>query len=231
MTPETFFGRVNALLSGNPLYPADAPVMARIAKVGIKAGVAFPWNRFSPEIQAAIADGVKDGLAEIRATPMGEKINGWQMTMDMGRFGTKYALRAANTLVAVGGNPAEDALYPLATKDSTGAPLDGAHRYRLAFSGKPPVDAFWSVYIYNTEGFFVENPINRSMLGSRSELNYGPDGSLTIAVQADQPTDVPESNWLPAPKAGPFMIAMRLYRPRPEIISHIWQPPTVKRVD
>jgi hypothetical protein len=204
--------------------------MARIAKLGIKPGVAFPWKRFSPEVQAAVAQGVKDGLAEIRATPMGENVNGWQMTRDMGRFGTKYALRAANTLVAVGGNPPEDALYPMSRTDSTEVLLDGAHQYRIVFPAAPPVDGFWSVYIYNNEGFFVENPINRSMLGSRSHLKYAPNGSLTIAIQANRPSDVPESNWLPAPKSGPFMIAMRLYVPRPEIVNGTWRPPNVAKV-
>jgi hypothetical protein len=231
MTPETFFGRVNALLAGNPPYPADAPVLARIAKIGIKPGQPFSWSGFSPEVQSAIADGMKDAIAEIRATPMGDKINGWDMTLDMGRFGTKYALRAANTLFAVGGNPAEDALYPMSRVDATGQKLDGAHRYRMAFPAAPPVDAFWSLYIYNEEFFLVDNPIKRYMLGSRSTLSHAPDGSFIVAIQADRPTDVPESNWLPAPKSGAFEIAMRLYSPKREILTRTWQPPTIKRID
>ncbi len=86
----------------------------------------------------------------------------------------------------------------------------------LASGRSSDVDAFWSVYVHNAEFFFVENPLDRSMLGSRSDLAYNADGSLTVAVQAERPADVPESNWLPAPKSGPFEIAIRLC-PRPEI--------------
>jgi hypothetical protein len=231
MTPEKFFGRLNALLPGNPAYPADAPVVARNAKLGVVPGSEFPWASFSPEVQSAITAGMKAGIEQIKTTPTGENINGWMLTRDMGRFGTNYALRAAWTLFGVGGNLVEDACYPMSRTDGDGNLLDGKHRYRLRFPDKPPVEAFWSLYLYKTDGFFVDNPLNRYMLGSRSKLSYSEDGSLTIAIQREKPTDTPETNWLPGPAEGAFMIAMRLYLPKPEVSSGKWKPPAIERVD
>lgn len=230
MAPEQFFGRLNALLPGNPPYLADAPLMARISRLGVAAGEPFPWDDFAPEVQAAVAEGVKAGLAQIKATPRGVDVNGWELTSDMGRFGTQYALRAAWTLFGVGGNLVEDACYPMATRDSEGRPLDGSHSYRLRFPGAPPVEQFWSVYVYHLDGFLVDNPLGRCMLGSRSDLAWGDDGSLTLAIQRDAPGDVPESNWLPGPAEGPFIVAMRLYQPKPEIPAGTWQPPGIERI-
>ncbi len=231
MQPQKFFSRLNALLADNLPYPADSVVLARIAKIGIIPGEAFPWDQFSPEVQAAIAEGAKEGFEEMKKTPMGENMAGWQMTRDMGHFGTKYALRAINTFVAVGGNPLEIAAYPMTKVDAAGNELDGTHQYRLHFQTPPPVDAFWSLYMYNNESFFVDNPLNRYMLGSRSKLKYERDGSLILAVQSSKPKDVPESNWLPAPNSGSFLLAMRLYSPGKEVIDGTWQPPAVQRVD
>lgn len=230
MAPEQFFSRLNELLVDNPAYPADAPVLERVAAIGVGPGLRFPWDDFPAEVQAAIAEGVKAGIEQIRTTPTGEDLNGWMLTRDIGRFGTKYALRAAWTLFGVGGNLVEDACYPMAHNDADGNTLDGRHRYRLRFPGQPPVEAFWSIYLYKIDGFLVENQIDRYMLGSRSDLAYD-DGSLTIAIQPDEPTDVPTSNWLPGPKEGPFTVAMRLYLPKPEVRDGTWQPPGIERVD
>jgi hypothetical protein len=196
MPPEKFFGRLNALLVDNPPYPEDAPLMARIAKLGIAPGAEFPWDSFSPEVQAAIAEGTRAGIEEIKTTPKGENFNGWMLTRDMGRFGTKYALRAAWTLFGVGGNLVEDACYPMSLTDGDGNKLYGRHRYWLSFHDKLPVEAFWSLYLYKPDGFLVDNPINRYMLGSRSRLDYGEDGSLTIAIR---PTTFPKAIGFPAP--------------------------------
>lgn len=123
-----------------------------------------------------------------------------------------------------------DVLLSMANCDLGPEPLDGSHRYRLRFPGAPPVEQFWSIYLYKPDGFLVENPIDRYMLGSRSELAWGDDGSLTLAIQRDRPDDVPESNWLPGPADGPFLVVMRLYVPTPEIPAGTWQPPGIERI-
>ena len=235
MTPKTFFGRLNALLVANPPYAADAPVMARIAKLGIAPGVEFPWERFEPAVQDAISAGVEAGKQAIRAQEahLGDHVNGWQVTLDMGRYGTRYAYRAAWTFFGVGGNLIEDACYPLATTDGDGQRLDSSHRYTVHFTKDqlPPVNAFWSLTMYDPESYLVANAASRYALGDRSGLSYDDDGSLTLYLQRDQPDAAPEPNWLPTPSEGAFKVALRLYSPKPEVAQGAWQPPPIQRVD
>ena len=187
MTPETFFARLNGLLTANPPYPADVPVMARIAGLGVAPGVEFPWASFEPGVQQAISQGVEAAKQAIGAQEahLGEHVNGWQMALDLGRYGTRYAYRAAWTFFGVGGNLIEDACYPLAVTDGHGDPLNSSHRYRLHFDTEqiPPVNAFWSLTMYDPESYLVANAPNRYSLGDRSGLTYDDDGSLTLYIR------------------------------------------------
>ena len=107
--------------------------------------------------------------------------------------------------------------------------LNGANRYVIHFPKDltPPVNAFWSLTLYDMDQFFVKNPINRYAIGDRNELAYNEDGSLDIYIQ-HEPPEGQESNWLPAPE-GDFNLIMRLYWPTPDIINGEWQLPTVQR--
>ena len=234
MSPDTFFGRLNALLADNPPYPEDAPVMERIAKLGIAPGAGFPWERFEPAVQDAISVGVEAGKKAIHAQEahLGDHVNGWQVTLDMGRYGTRYGYRAAWTFFGVGGNLIEDACYPLATTDGDGEPLDSSHRYTLTFDrdGLPPVNAFWSLTMYDPDSYLVANAADRYALGDRSGLRYDDDGSLTLHLQRDKPDAATEANWLPAPADGAFKVALRLYSPKPQVARGAWQPPPIQRV-
>jgi hypothetical protein len=234
MSPEVFFNRLSMLLVDNRPRQADGPIVAQLARLGIEPGVEFKLTKFDPEIQAAINAGFIDGFKELEAyrDKMGEKINGWQVTYDLGRYGTKYAYRAAWTFMAIGGNPAEDALYPLAREDGDGQRLTGASDYTLHFSKEqiPPVDAFWSLTMYDGESFLVANPIDRYALGSRDEMNYGDNGSLTIYIQQESPGKDKEANWLPAPEGEIGFLALRLYVPRQQVIDGTWEPPPVERI-
>ena len=113
-------------------------------------------------------------------------------------------------------NQPEDAVYPINFADADGKPVKGEHRYVLHFSKKelPPVDAFWSVTMYDAEGFQVANPINRFAIGDRDWLKYNDDSSLDIYLQHESPGKDKEVNWLPAPKSGVLGVTMRLYAPR-----------------
>ena len=114
-------------------------------------------------------------------------------------------------------------------QDGDKRPLSGAKKYTITFKrGElPPVDGFWSITMYNASDFFVENPLNRAAIGNRTEgLKTAPDGSLTIYVQKDAPEADKVSNWLPAPD-GRFRLSMRLYVPKPEVLSGKWTPPAV----
>ena len=131
----------------------------------------------------------------------------------------------------IGPNLPEDAVYPHAKVDSDGKPLTGANRYVVHFpKGQlPPVDAFWSLTMYNAKQAFVNNPIDRYAIGDRDKLKFNEDGSLTLYVQHESPGKEKESNWLPAPKDS-FNLFMRLYRPKKEILDGSWKPPAVTKV-
>ena len=142
----------------------------------------------------------------MQETPCGKEVNGWEITLDMGRYGTNYPYRASWTFFGVGGNLPEDAIYPFAHNDGEGRPLNGANKYVLHFAKTeiPPVDAFWSLTMYDAESYLVPNTINRYALGDRSGMKVGDDGSLTIYIQTELPGGDRETNWLPAPKEGEF---------------------------
>jgi hypothetical protein len=135
-------------------------------------------------------------------------------------------------MIAIGANVPADAVYPRATTDAAGQPLTGANRYVMRFpKGQlPPVNAFWSVTMYNEKQLLVKNPIGRYAIGDRDKLTFGDDGSLTIYIQGQSPGKDKESNWLPAP-ADSFNLFMRLYWPKKEILDGKWKPPGVERVE
>ena len=139
--------------------------------------------------------------------------------------------RAMTARVAVGANPAEDAVYMSNSTDAGGQPLNGSMRYRMHFAASqlPPVLAFWSVTGYDKEGYFIANSINRYAIGDRDKLKFNSDGSLDLYIQAQDPGPDSQSNWLPS-GAGPFNLTLRLYWPKPSILDGSWQPPAVERM-
>jgi hypothetical protein len=230
-----FFSNLNRLMATNPPYADDAPMLAKLAPLGIAPGESFSMAKLSAEVKAAIAEGVGAGKAALaqEARQLGEFVNNWGLTYDMGRYGTRYAYRAAWTFVGIGGNLMEDAFYPLALRDAKGDQLSGEHHYTLTFPAGawPPANAFWSLTMYDIDGYLVDNPVNRYALGDRSGLRANPDGSLTIYLQAESPADEWQANWLPSPKAGPFKVALRLYAPAESVIEREWVPPAITRAD
>ena len=232
MNPEDFFNRLNRLLTKNPPEPDDPEMMERIAKLGIGPGKKFSMEAFSPEVRNAIEQGIAAGIKVMKETDRGEIVNGWQIALDMGRYGKKYAYRAGWTFYGVGGNLPEDAVYPFGEKDRDRKPFNGANKYTLQFKKKeiPPVNAFWSLTMYDKDAYLVDNPINRYALGDRSGMKFGDDGSLIIFIQSDSPGKDQESNWLPAPKNAEFKLALRLYAPKKEVADGTWKPPAVNQV-
>ena len=134
-------------------------------------------------------------------------------------------------MIGLGANQPEDAIYPLAVTDADGSPLSGDHDYVLHFSREelPPVNAFWSVTMYDQDGFQVANPLNRFAIGDRDALQYNTDGSLDLSIQHEHPGPDRESNWLPSPR-GPLGVTMRLYAPKQSVLNGLWAPPAIKRV-
>jgi hypothetical protein len=170
-------------------------------------------------------------LMKAKLPTLARVVNGWQMNTDtMGVYGNYYLKRAIVAMAGLGANPAEDAVYPLAFADADGQPLNGDNDYVMHFEKEdlPPVDAFWSVTMYDAEGFQVANEINRFAIGDRDDLNYESDGSLDLYLQHQAPEEGRTSNWLPAPR-GPLGVTMRLYSPQPEALDGRWTPPPIRR--
>ena len=147
--------------------------------------------------------------------------NYWSMNTDtMGVYGNYYLKRAIVAQLGLGANLPEDAIYPLNLADETGKPLDGANQYTIHFEkgATPPVRAFWSITLYDSDGFQVGNVLNRFAVSSWMPFKYNADGSLDLYFQSDSPGKDKEANWLPAPKA-PFNLTMRLYSPQADALD------------
>ena len=154
-------------------------------------------------------------------------------TDTMGIYGNYYLKRAIVAMSGLGAVQPEDAIYPFNVSDADGKPVVGENKYVLHF-GKddlPPVGAFWSLTMYDAEGFQVANPINRFAIGDRDALKFNADGSLDLYIQNENPGSDKESNWLPAPKSGQLGLTLRLYAPKQQALDGRWDPPAIKRVN
>jgi hypothetical protein len=236
--PWNYFAIVSAALTGNPPPARDHRVVADLAKIGLDSNASFAVSRFSTEERAALLSGVaaaKHDL-EIAMTPRTVGQPGWtKPRTDLGNFGTDYFFRALVAQVGLAALEPQEAVYLSPTGDADGRPTDGAHRYLLHFpkGGLPPVDAFWSLTMYQVEAdhrrFLVANRVNRYSIGDRTKgLVYNADGSLDIFIQHLSPGATKEANWLPAP-AGRFVLSLRAYQPRPELLNSQYQMPVLQR--
>src|SRR5690606_15253983 len=201
----------------------DEPILALMKRIGIERGKSFDLAKTSSTIQEALRSVSEDArkLMAWKLPTLARVANGWSMnTTTMGVYGNDYLKRALIAQQGLGANLPQDAIYPLNLGDSEGRPLDGANRYTLHFAkgALPPVSAFWSVTLYDNEGYQVANPLNRFALSSWMPLKYNDDGSLDLYVQAENPGTDRETNWLPAPK-GPFNLTMRLYAPKDDALT------------
>jgi hypothetical protein len=231
MDAATFFGRFAELLKDNPPQPCDYPMIHRLERVGLKVGQGFDLKSTPANIQQAFERGTADGkkrVAELGKKEAGEGRTGWIYTTRSGAYGVDYDYRAAVAYFGLGMNLPQDAVYPSLSTDSEGKALDGSNKYVLRFEKEklPPVDAFWSVTAYDTDGYFIPNALKRFALGDRDNLVTNADGSLDLYIQADSPGKEKEANWLPVGKA-PFTLLMRLYSPRAEVLDGTWTPPPV----
>jgi hypothetical protein len=234
MDAAAYFARFAELLKDNPPGPYDYPMIHRLERVGFKPGRSFELNTAPPNIKQAFERGTADGrtlVAKLGKEAGGEGGKGWVYTTRSGVYGVDYPYRAAIALCCLGENLPQDAVYPSLSVDSEGRPLDGNSRYVLHFDkGKlPPVDAFWSVTAYDTEGYFIPNALKRLALGDRDKLVTSADDSLNLYIQSDSPGVDMEANWLPVAKA-PFTLLMRLYSPKTEVLDGSWTPPALQRV-
>jgi hypothetical protein len=235
MDPATYFAHFAELLKDNPPGPFDYPMIHRLERVGFKAGQRFDLNTAPSNIKQAFERGTADGralVAKLGKQAGGEGSKGWVYTTRSGAYGVDYSYRAAIAYCCLGENLPQDAVYPSLAVDSEGHSLDGNNNYVLHFDkGKlPPVDAFWSVTAYDTDGYLIPNVIKRQALGDRDKLITNADGSVDFYIQAESPGKNREANWLPVAKT-PFTLLMRLYSPTDEVLDGLWTPPLVQKMN
>jgi hypothetical protein len=236
MDAATYFTLLATLMKDNPPKAADAAIVAQMAKIGLVPGSDWDIGTLDAAIATALGGVPQAALAKVlsHAPDAGTIVNGWQITMPAGVYGTDYLQRALVNWQGPGWNRQEDAIYPLARVDGEGQPLNGAKMYVIHFaSGElPPVNGFWSLTMYDSQGFFVPNPLDRVDLSQRSNLTSNEDGSVDIYIQKDSPRPDREANWLPAP-AGDFGLMLRLYWPTekpPSILDGSWAPSAARIV-
>ena len=233
----SYFTRLAQLMKTNPPTAQDAPIVARMAKIGLVPGKDFDPAKLDFLDREVIKTVPKLALVDMGVLLKEQKTsNGWlYFTKGVGNFGTDYRLRGMANLLGPGWNRAQDAVYPLSQKDASGDTYDGAkYKYVVRFEkGQlPPAEAFWSLTMYDDDFFFVPNSIRRYDLAQRDKLVANADGSVDMYLQAGSPGKDKEANWLPAPK-GKFKLVMRIYSPTgtpPTILDGTWTPPPVKRV-
>ena len=240
MDGAAYFKLLADLMKTNPPSAADAPMVAKLATIGLVPGKDFDASTLDPAVAKGIAaapkpaqekimgwfkEGIKAGDASLE--------NGWLFTTKTGLYGTNYIQRALITAIGLGANRPQDAVYPTSEVDAEGKPYSGANKYVMHFDkGQlPPAEGFWSLTMYNADYFFVANPLNRYNVSSRSKFKPNKDGSIDVYVQHESPGKDKEANWLPAPK-DKFVLMMRLYWPKekpPSILDGTWKPTPVKQ--
>ena len=232
-TSPQFFEILSFALRFAPTLPSEKDLRARFATIGIGPDGDFDSDKLSPEMRTAIEGGMADAWAEFN-TLKKDKID----TGEVGSaqfFGTaadlkgNYLYRMAGAVLGIYGNTAAEAIYPSFSNDSAGAPLTGANKYTFRFApGQlPPVNAFWSLTMYELpQSLLVANPMNRYLINSPMlpSLVADPDGGYTFYVQNESPGPDEESNWLPAP-SGPVPLVLRLYWPKPDALNGVWKAP------
>ncbi len=235
----SYFSLFCELMKTNPPAASDAPMLEKLATIGIVPGKDFDASKLDVILQkrlpqiafARIMLHFKDSGGDIN------DVNGWAYTTKTGLYGTDYLQRALITAIGLGANRPQDAVYPTSTKSGGGLihrDYNGSEKYVINFpkGHLPPVNGFWSITMYDAGYFFVENPLNRYSISPRQDLKANADGSTTIYIQHESPGAEKESNWLPAPK-DKFILMMRLYWPKegnPSILDGSWVLPAATKV-
>ena len=243
MVKTGFFDYLDFALQFAPAGPEEQAIREKLARIGIGAGKTFDFKDLSLVHKAEVGLGTRDGEAKVEqylSTGLKE-VNGWKIGSffgDRAFFNGNWLLRAAAAKGGIYGNNVVEAAYPITKTMADGTELDGSkHNYVLTFpAGEfPPVNAFWSVTMYDGKTqFLIRNQMNRYLINSPMlpEMKTNPDGSLTLYIQKDSPGKEKETNWLPAPD-GPIYLVMRLYWPKetpPSILpagEGTWKPPAI----
>ena len=247
MVKTGFFDYLDFALRFAPAGPEEKEIRAKLASIGVGPGKTLDFKGLSMEHKAAVLLGMKEGTDKVEeaVAGIGKTINGWGVYTAFGDrafFNGDWLLRAAAAKIGIYGNDAEEAMYPKCREDADGEALDTSkHNYTLTFAKDqfPPVNAFWSVTMYDGKSqLLIKNPINRYLINSPMlpDMKMNEDGSLTLYIQKDNPGPDKEANWLPAPDGPPYLI-LRMYWPKTEAPSILpagegtWKPPGIAKVN
>ena len=238
----SYFKLFAELLKTNPPAAEDAPMLEKLARIGIVPGQDFDASKLDAAVVKGLEDAPKPAQDKIQAW-LKEAIvagdskveNGWMFFRKVGVYGTSYRQRAMITWYGLGANRPEDAVYPISEGPDLLKKYNGANRYMVHFNKgeMPPTNGFWSLTMYDENYFFVPNAMKRYTISARDKLKANADGSVDIYVQHDSPGKDKESNWLPAP-SGTFEVMMRIYWPTetpPSLLDGSWKLPEVKQVN
>ena len=234
-----FFNRLAALMKENPPSHADRRIVKNMARLGIVPGKPFDIGRLDPGVIEVLEAVPGAAFGKITAwSTTGTKAgdwnfqDGWMWTLKTGDYGLDYTQRALIAAIALGANRPQDSVAAVSTIDGSGQPYSGSNRYVMHFApGKAPsANGFWSLTMYDGECFFADNALSRYVLNAHDKLQFNPDGSLDVYIQAHPPGMDRESNWLPAP-AGKFILMLRFYWPKESLLKGTWSIPPVKRED
>jgi len=234
MPAAKFFAYAAEVMKLQPPHLTDEPIIAQMRRIGIDRAKPFDFDGLDPAVKKALESAPEDAqrLMQWKVPTLARVVNQWSMNTDtMGVYGNYYLKRAIVAQVGLGANVPEDAIYPLNLGDDTGKPLDGNEKYTIHFDkgATPPANAFWSITLYDRDGYQVANSLNRFAVSSWMPFRYNPDASLDLYFQSESPGAEKQANWLPAPK-GPFNLTMRLYAPKSEALTGKWNPPPVAKV-
>jgi len=228
MSAGEYFALLAALMKDNPPAKADAPMVARLKRLGIEPGKEFDLTRADAAVIKGLEVVPKIALERItgHAKNAGKDVNGWLFTTKAGLYGTDYLQRAFVTAIGLGANRPQDAVYPVSETASDGKPYDGDNAYVLRFprGEMPPAQAFWSLTMYNDDYFFVDNPLKRYTLSSRDLLRPNPDGSVDLYFgPAGSATPGSEANWIETVAGKGFYSMLRFYSPKEGLFDGTWK--------
>jgi hypothetical protein len=235
MPADKYFTYAAEILKNAPPHVTDEPIISQLKRMGLVTGKSFDYAKLAAAAKKGFDAAPKDAqaLMKWKLPTLARVANFWSMNTDtMGVYGNYYLKRAIVAQIGLGANLPADAVYPLNLGDEGGRPLDGASKYTIHFDkgATPPVNAFWSITLYDSDGFQVANSLNRFAVSSWMPFQTNADGSLDLYFQNESPGKDKEANWLPAPK-GPFNLCMRLYAPKSDALTGKWNPPPVMKTE